>query len=106
MGAVAAALGAWLARRGRTTGLGGTLVKNERDVANAVADELPDVVRRARKAGARGDLEYIGAGMTAIVLCDARGRGWKVGRRTDAHLRGMLQDEADWLATANRTRLG
>lgn len=80
------------------------LVTNTRDVARVVEGELPDVVRRVRKAGARGPLEYIGAGMTAVVLCDGRGRGWKVGRRTDKHLRAMLEDEAEWMSDANRTK--
>ena len=102
------AIGLVLARRDRTVLLGSrnrdALVTNPDDVAAVVVPELPDVVRRARKAGARGALEYLGAGMTSVVMCDARGRGWKVGRRVHPHLRSMLQEEADWFETANRVR--
>lgn len=103
----AVAVGLALALRNKSGSLGSAdsdLVSNPRDVADVVRSELPDVARRARKAGARGALEYIGAGMTSVVMCDARGRGWKVGRRADPQLRAMLEDEADWFATANRVK--
>lgn len=62
------------------------------DVRNAAA--------RALRAGARAPLEYIGIGMTGVVFCDARGRGFKVGRRDTPTNRKMLSEEAEWLATA------
>lgn len=57
---------------------------------------------RALRVGAKRPLRYVGMGMTAIVLCDARGRAFKVGRRPDsAANRAMLHDEAEWLRVAS-----
>ena len=64
-----------------------------------IRPELPDAAVRATAAGAEGALVYQGAGASGIVLCDERGRAFKVGRVG----RGGLEDEAAWLATAVRT---
>lgn len=66
----------------------------------AVMGEIDSVVARALGAGAVQPLTYIGTGMTSIVLCDVNGVGWKVARRVTDSLAGMLEDEAEWLATA------
>lgn len=100
---VAVVAGAALAFKRRTL-LQGALVTNDRDVAQAAVAELPDVVRRARKAGARGALEYQGAGMTAVVVCDARNRGYKIARRAESFLRSMFSDEAEWYTDARRAK--
>lgn len=83
-----------------------------------VWDEIPDVVTRALAAGAIPPLEYMGVGMTAIVLCDAENTAWKVGRPYNESETGyyqpklingisltvysLLEDEATWLALANQ----
>lgn len=100
-GATLGSLAALVLSRKRGAALGEPFV-NDEDVDSRVSKEIPDIVRRARKAGARGDLRYIGAGMTAVVVCDARNRGFKVGRHTK--LQSMLAEEADWLETAGRVR--
>jgi hypothetical protein len=63
----------------------------------AVANEMPEIAERALDAGATPPLDYLGAGATAVVFCDKRGRGWKVARRVDS---GVVADEAEWLRTA------
>lgn len=73
---------------------------------------LPDVLfkeaeRAARRAvnlaGAVPPLEYVGAGMTSVVFCDARGRGFKVARNpASPTTRKTIAREAEWLARANQ----
>lgn len=65
--------------------------------------QMPDVVDRALSAGAVAPLEYVGTGMTAVVLCDQRGHAFKVARATKPIDRHMLAEEADWLQTAAQT---
>lgn len=72
-------------------------------VDKVVLHEMSDVVDRALAAGARPPLAYLGAGMTAVVFCDVEGNGFKVGRRASDHVRKMLSEEAEWLATAAKT---
>jgi hypothetical protein len=60
-----------------------------------IGGELEDVEARARRAGAQGELEYMGAGATGIVLCDARGEAFKVARGE-----GSLANEATWMRLA------
>lgn len=62
--------------------------------------EVRSAAARALRAGARAPLEYIGMGMTGVVFCDARGRGFKVGRRDSPVHRKMLSEEAEWLSVA------
>lgn len=85
-------------------------------VWNVIAPEWDSIVDRALAAGARPPLEYKGAGMTSVVLCELNampGRGtaraFKVGRQpamvdgkpsTTFH---TLSEEAEWLEAAKRT---
>lgn len=64
-----------------------------------IEGELEDAEQRARGAGATGKLEYIGAGMTGIVFCDARERAYKVARH-DGKVAPMLADEAEMMRLA------
>lgn len=63
-----------------------------------IAPEIDDVMTRVRKAGAKGPLEYIGAGMTGIVFCTGD-TAYKVARPGAER---MVEEEAEWLATANQ----
>lgn len=74
-----------------------SILPDLRYVHKAVQPQMPDIVRRALSAGAQPPLEYMGAGGTAVVLCDARGHAFKVSRWPDSP---MLSDEAEWLASA------
>jgi hypothetical protein len=58
---------------------------------------MPNIVERTLAAGAVPPLDYLGAGATSVVFCDARGHGFKTARRADST---MLVDEAEWLAAA------
>jgi hypothetical protein len=63
--------------------------------------ELPSVIERALKAGARPPLTFLGAGMYGVVLADARS-AYKVARhKTPANL-ASIRDEAEWLRVATR----
>ena len=80
--------------------LGG--IKNRDEINShtmrAIGPELDDAERRAYAAGATGDLEYIGAGMTGIVFCDERNKAFKVARNGDT----AVAIEARWIAAANK----
>jgi hypothetical protein len=78
-----------------------TLVDDADYVPAIVTPEMPDVVRRGVAAGAKPPLEYVGAGMTSVVLCKGA-VAYKIGRRSSSSLRRMLGDEAEWMATAGR----
>ena len=54
-----------------------------------------DYERRARAAGARGKLKYIGAGAEGYVMCDEHGTAFKVAQEG-----ADLRDEAKWLQMA------
>lgn len=94
LGTLAGVAAALVARKGR--GLGE--IRNRRDVHPAVEAQIDDAERRARAAGATGELDYIGAGVEGIVFCDTKGHAFKVGRGTRGD-QGM-RDEAEWLAMA------
>ncbi len=64
-----------------------------------LGDELDDAAVRAARAGAVGDLEYQGAGMSGIVLCDKQGTAFKVARRGGE---GTVAEEAEWLQKAGQ----
>ena len=66
---------------------------------SALGDELDDAATRAARAGAKGDLEYQGAGATGIVFCDARGNAFKVARRGRED---SVVEEAEWLKKAEQ----
>lgn len=63
-----------------------------------VGDELPDIVRRVRAAGAKGPLTYQGAGATGVVFCDTRGDAYKANRWPNASK--TVEREAEWLEAA------
>jgi hypothetical protein len=73
------------------------------DYVRAYVDKMPDIVARALDAGARPPLTYVGAGMTAAVFCDDRGRAFKVGRELAPILFHLLSNEAEWLEAAGKT---
>jgi hypothetical protein len=64
---------------------------------NALGAELDEAAVRAARAGAKGDLEYQGAGATGIVFCDDRGNAFKVARRGRED---SVAEEAEWLTKA------
>jgi lysophospholipase L1-like esterase len=84
-------------RRRRLSGVADeALPERERQhVHKNILPELDSVVERAVAAGARGPLEYIGAGAEGVVFCDATNTAFKVGRRGVS-----LEDEADFLRKA------
>lgn len=94
LGLGVAALGAAVALR-RRPGLRGVRDQVPSTVLRVIEPEIDDAERRAYAAGAQGDLEYIGTGMTGIVFCDRRDRAFKVARGE-----GSLADEAAWLKLA------
>lgn len=80
--------------------LGAVAIKHREYAHRAVEDEIDDAAKRAHRAGAKGELEYIGAGMTGIVFCDEAGRAFKVARGDgDA---STVEDEAAWLKKAGQ----
>jgi hypothetical protein len=64
---------------------------------NALGAELDEAAVRAARAGAKGGLEYQGAGATGIVFCDDRGNAFKVARRGRED---SVAEEAEWLTKA------
>lgn len=64
----------------------------------ALSPDFTETVARARKAGARGPLEYIGAGATGVVFC-VGDRAYKVAR---PGAESMVAEEAEWFTTANQ----
>jgi len=89
-------IGAASGRRGRRGRRPLGEVRHAEHAPKAIQPELEDAEARARAAGARGELTYIGAGMEGIVLCDEAGVAFKVARG------GSLRDEAEWLQMAAR----
>lgn len=68
--------------------------------ARALAPEIENIIERALAAGATPPLDFVGAGMTAAVFCDAKGKGYKVARNERTY--SMLSEEAEWLYVANQ----
>lgn len=91
----AVTIGAALGLAGRRGGLAGIRERVPSSALRVIGDELDDAEARARAAGAQGELEYKGAGMTGIVLCDQTGRAFKVARGE-----GTFDDDAAWLRKA------
>lgn len=86
-------------------------IKNRDEINSAtlrvIEPELDEAERRAYAAGAKGDLEYVGAGMTGIVFCDERDKAFKVARRPLQNAQGAnkpdsgaVAEEAAWLKAA------
>jgi hypothetical protein len=73
---------------------------NPEEVHPIIRPEINDVVARVLAAGAVPPLTYLGAGMTSIVLCDSRGRGYKAGRRITPTNYRVLEAEAEFLEAA------
>lgn len=68
-------------------------------VPSIVIPQMDDIVRRAFAAGAKPPLEYVGAGMTAVVLCSGK-TAFKVANNAERDI--FLRDEAEWLETAKK----
>lgn len=60
------------------------------------------IARRVRAAGARGHLELMGVGMSGVVLCDGKGRAFKVARHESPSSLSSIEDEAEWLRVASK----
>lgn len=76
-------------------------LQNLNDAPRGYEAEVRAAAARALRAGARPPLTFVGMGMTGVVFEDARGRGFKVGRRLSPENRKALSDEADWLRVAS-----
>lgn len=68
---------------------------NVRDVPRAIEGEMRNAMARAVAAGAGPRLEFIGAGMTGIVLSDGK-HAYKIAR----HSPDTLAEEAEWFVAA------
>lgn len=76
-------------------------VSNRDRLPEDYEEMVEDAARRALLVGARPPLRYVGAGMTATVLCDARNHAFKVARHPEnATSRRGFSDEAEWLRVA------
>lgn len=73
------------------------LISNPDDINSKVMGEMEGVLRRAMAAGGKPPFEYVGAGMTGVVLASAD-RAWKVARRKPY---STLEEEAEWLQSAS-----
>ena len=83
--------------RGRWTDL-----ENPDHVPERYEDDILGALERVRSStSAVMPLRYIGIGMTGVVFCDARGRGFKAARCTDVTSRRFLDEEAAWLEVAS-----
>jgi hypothetical protein len=78
-------------------------VSNPEDVHPVVRSEISPTTHRAFLAGANLPLEYLGAGATAIVYCDASGTAWKVYRNPEPAFFYAHEAEAEWLLKASST---
>ena len=76
-------------------------LSNPEDVPAVVQPEIADVIARATVSGAGPDLEYIGAGMTAVVLRSGP-RSYKVARRLSDTLHSLFEAEAEFFAACAR----
>ena len=77
------------------------IVSNPRDVPQVIEAELPDAVGRALAAGAIAPLEFIGAGMTGIVLRSG-GLSYKAARRLTDTTHALFEAEAEFFAACAR----
>jgi hypothetical protein len=79
---------------------------NPDEVNPVVLPQLADVVVRALAVGAKPPLTYLGAGMTAIVLCDSRAQehAFKAYRFPDPRTFEGHEREAEWLQVASADR--
>ena len=92
-------------RAGRPNPWDPRLDESFRWVHEAVRSEMPDAVERAIEAGAVAPLSYVGAGQYGIVICDSKGKAFKVARgeagteRAKLH-RQSLRDEWEFFRFA------
>ncbi len=87
-------------RRGRTAH---ATIKNRDDISShtlrVLGDQLDDAAERAVAAGAQGELEFQGAGMSGIVFCDEHGTAYKVARKGGE---STVAEETEWLQKAEQ----
>jgi hypothetical protein len=87
------------------------VIENLEDVPSYVRPEIAASERRTREAGGEGPLQYVGAGMFGIVFCDAWRTAWKAFRYEEGKLehlkflRGVLEEEYEWLRDAAGTSI-
>lgn len=74
---------------------------NPEDVPQVVARQIDSCVERTIEAGAKLPLTYLGAGMTAIVLCDERRHAFKAARSPTPTTYAGHEAEAEYLMTAS-----
>lgn len=74
----------------------GEAIKHREYAPRAVEDEIDEAAGRARRAGARGELTFIGAGATGIVFCDDAGKAFKAARGDS----DTVETEAAWMRKA------
>lgn len=67
--------------------------------APSLRSEIDSIVSRVLATGAAAPLRFLGIGMTGFVVCDARGRGYKIARKPYDF--AGLANEAEWLRIAN-----
>lgn len=72
-----------------------TILTNSDEVHPLVVPRIKDIVDRALRSGAQPPLDYMGAGMYGAVLCDSRGRSYKVYDRLED-----VVEEGEWLEVA------
>lgn len=83
----------------RRRGLAGVREQVPPSMRKHIDDEIDDAEARARRAGAQGELTFIGAGQTGIVMCDERDHAFKVARKGAEQ---TVRDEASWMAAADK----
>lgn len=74
---------------------------NPEDVPQVVSRQIDSAIERSIEAGAELPLTYLGAGMTAIVLCDERRHAFKVARNPTSTTYAGHEAEAEFLMTAS-----
>jgi len=78
-------------------------IKNRDDISSytlkVLGDQLDDAAKRAVAAGAQGELEFQGAGMSGIVFCDEHGTAYKVARMGGE---STVAEETEWLQKAEQ----
>jgi hypothetical protein len=80
----------------------GAVVREREHAPKVIEDEIDEAATRAEHAGAKGELEFIGVGMTGIVFCDQAGRAFKVSRkhRKEGAQSTAIKEEAAWFQQA------
>ena len=76
-------------------------LSNPDDVDRIVLGDMDHIVERAMAAGAKAPLEYIGAGMTSVVLRSGA-QSYKVARNLSPTRHANFEDEAEFFAACMR----